>query len=482
LPQAAVLVLAIAGPALAFTADKSQPLSERYAEVAQRIIRAARSGNGAYEKLQALCDDIGHRLSGSESLDRAIRWAVETLQRDGHENVRAEPVMVPKWVRGRESLELVEPRKEPIPMLGLGGSVGTPPDGITAEVLVVRSEEELDQRAEQARGRIVLFNVPMPTEHAERGAGYGPAVRFRVRGASMAAKYGAVAALVRSITTRSLQSPHTGAMRYADGIERIPAAAVTVEWAEQIARWQKRGVPVKVRLRMGAHLAPEMVPSANVVAELRGREHPEQIVLVSGHLDSWDVGQGAHDDGGGCVASMEALTLLRRLGLRPRRTIRVVLWTNEENGLQGARAYVRDHAEEVSRHVAAIESDAGIFALRGWGVSVQDEERLQVALRQMAEICRLLQPLGDLRAYRGSGGADIGQLGEKGVPLIGLGVDMTHYFDYHHTTADTLDKINPSDLTDHVAALAVASFVLADMEERFGTASSGPASQAAGAK
>jgi carboxypeptidase Q len=450
--------------------DQTSSLAERYADDAARIIQAARSRSATWDRLQVLCDDIGHRLSGSESLDRAVQWAVETLQGDGHENVRAEPVMVPQWVRGSESLEMLEPRSAPLPMLGLGGSVGTPAEGVAAQVFVVTGEEELAARAEEARGKIVLFNVPMPTENAKEGAGYGRAVRYRVGGASMAAKCGAVAALVRSVTTRSLQTPHTGAMRYADGIARIPTAAITIEYVEMIARLQERDIPVTLRLTMAGQTAPEMIPSANVVAELRGRELPDRVVVLSGHFDSWDVGQGAHDDGGACVAAMEALTLLRRLDLRPRRTIRVVLWTNEENGTQGARTYVREHADELPHHVAAIESDSGIFNLRGFDVDLTDDARRTVAITQLSQICQLLQPLGRLSVSPGHGGADIGHMREAGVPLVGVNVDMTHYFDYHHTVADTIDKIDPKDLTDHVAALAVLAYVLADMDERFAAA------------
>lgn len=443
-------------------------LSERYGATAKRIIDAVHAENHAYELMQELCDDVGNRLSGSPQLDRAIDWAVATLEKSGQENVHKEPVMVPKWVRGAESLELLYPRPASVPMLGLGGSVATPPGGIMAELAVVRDWEELKQRGDELDGKIVLFNSPMSREGEQSGAGYDNAVEYRVRGAREASKYGAVAALVRSVTTRSLQSPHTGGMHYGDAQTQIPTAAISVEYAEMFARLQQRGVPIKLRLMMQAHMSRQLAPSANVVAELRGREKPQEIVLISGHLDSWDVGQGAQDDGGGCVIAMETLNVLRRLGLQPRRTIRLVLWTNEENGLAGGRAYANEHASELPNHVAAIESDSGVFRPTGYSVDCESEAVEATVAAQLKAVLELVEPVGKLDAASGYGGADIGPMKSAGVPLLGHEVDMTHYFDIHHTWADTLDKVNPGELTDNLAVLAVVSYVLADMDERLG--------------
>lgn len=451
-----------------------EPLPPHYAQAAERIIEAALSSGEAWRKLEELCDDIGHRLTGSEGLERAIQWALETLARDGHENVRAEPVSAPKWVRGAESLEMLEPRPMPLAMLGLGGSVGTPPEGITAEVVAVRDLEHLTALGEQVRGKIVLFDHPMPTEDAARGAGYGSAAQYRVYGARWASQYGAVAALVRSATTRSLQTPHTGAMSYADAPERIPAACVTTEAAALITRLQHRGIPVRVRLKMEAR-SEGTVQTANVIAELCGRERPEQIVLIGGHLDSWDVGQGAHDDGGGCVTAMEALRILRALDLRPRRTIRVVLFTNEENGLAGGRTYARDHVAELSRHVAAIEADAGTFQPTGFAVDHRDPQTLSLVAGRLVRVLRLLEPLGATEVRTGHSGADISPMKPSGVVLLGQCVDMTHYFDVHHTHADTLDKVALEDLNRNVAAMAVVAYVLADLPDPLGLAADGPA-------
>lgn len=443
----------------------AKELANRYRPAAQKIIAAARAGNDGYKKLEELCDDIGHRVSGSANLERAIAWAQKKMRDDGQENVRAEPVMVPKWVRGDESLEMLEPRPMKMAMFGNGNSIGTPPEGITAEVIAVHDADELETVKEKVKGRIVLFDYPMPTENAERGAGYGPAVRYRGEGAALAAKYGGLASLNRSATTHSLRSPHTGATR-PNG--PVPAASISVEDAAMISRLQKRGIPVKVRLKMEAKMEPEPAPSANVIGELRGSEVPDEVVVIGGHIDSWDVGQGAHDDGGGICMSMEAINVLRKLGLRPRRTIRVVCFTNEENGLAGGRAYAEQHASELGRHVAAIETDSGTFAPRGYGVSVNDPAAQLVAHAQLKELIALLEPLGATEANSGGGGADIGPMRPAGVPMLGHSVDMTHYFDYHHTQADTLDKVSPKDMTDNVAALAIMSYVLADMPGKLG--------------
>jgi carboxypeptidase Q len=440
---------------------------EPYREIVRKITASTMSGNDAWKKLEQLCDDIGHRLSGSPQLDQAIQWALDTMKREGHENVRAEPVMVPRWVRGKESAVMIRPRTADLFMLGLGGSVGTPPEGITAEVVSVRDEAELAALGDRARGKIILFDNPMPAYTVEQGAQYGTSVRFRGRGASLATERGAVACLVRSVTARSLRSPHTGAMRYADNVPKIPAAAISIEDAALISRFQARGIPVVVTLKMEAQTL-DPAPSANVVAELRGWEKPEEIVLISGHLDAWDVGTGAHDDGGGCVQAMEAIQVLRRMDLRPRRTIRVVLWTNEENGLAGARQYLKDHEAELANHVAAIESDGGSFRPTGYSIECKDEQRQNRAVEQMRDILSLLAPLGPLKAVAGGSGADIGPMKPFGVMLMGHNVEGSTYFDFHHSHADTLDKVDPTELSQNVAVMAVVSYVLADMPDRIG--------------
>jgi len=443
-------------------------LQKKYAPIAERIIATVRAGNDGYKKMEELCDDIGHRLSGSENMNKAVAWAKQTLEADGHENVRLQKVMVPKWVRGRESLTLVKPREMDMPMLGLGGSDGTPPEGITAPVVVVADEAELKALGDKVKGKIVLFNNPMPPFNPEtNSAGYGGTVRYRGIGAELVAAQGGVACLVRSVTARSLRSPHTGAMRRTD--KRVPAAAVSVEDAALIGRLAARGKEVVVTLRMEAK-THEDVPCANVIAELRGSSAPQEVVVIGGHLDAWDVGTGAHDDGAGCVMAMEALNVLRKMKLIPRRTIRVVLFTNEENGLRGGTKYAEEHAAEMKNHVAAIESDSGAFRLMGYSVQCEDEARQQRALEEIKSLLPLFRPLGAERMTAGHGGADIGPMAKHGVALLGFVPEGSSYFDYHHSHADTLDKVDPKLLSDDIAAMAIMSYILADMPGRLGEA------------
>jgi carboxypeptidase Q len=450
------------GTAPALPAGSTPSIAQRYREPVDRIVAAAHADRAAYQKLSHLTDRIGNRLSGSAALDRAIAWAAQAMKDDGHD-VHTEKVMVPHWVRGAESAELVQPIARPLRVLGLGGTVATPRAGITAAVVVVHNWAELDARAAEVKGAIVLYDVAMPTWTEEHGSGYGETVEYRGRGASRAARYGAVAVLMRSVTAHSLRTPHTGAMNYEDGVAKIPALAVTVEDSTLIARLAAAG-PVTVHVRADDHALPDAA-SANVIGELRGRELPDEVVVIGGHIDSWDVGQGAHDDGAGAVITMQALTTLRKLGLVPRRTVRVVLFTNEENGLRGGRAYAKDHEAELARTVLALESDSGGFAPRGFSVQTKPEVQDRVAAR-VREIAGLLGAIGATRVTTGHGGADIGPMVPSGVPTLGLDTDGRTYFDIHHTDADTLDKVDPAALADDVAAVAALAYVAADLPDR----------------
>ena len=435
-------------------------LTDRYRDVAGQLIGAALADEVGWEKLTYLTTQIGHRLSGSEGLERAIAWAGETMRAEGL-GVTLQPVMVPHWVRGEEHARVVAPVERRLSILGLGNSVGTGGETIEAPVVVVGSFEELEALGRaRVEGKIVLFAVEWE--------GYGRTVRYRGGGASAAARLGAIAALVRSATGNSLYTPHTGAMNYADDAPRIPAAAVTVEDAAWMRRMTEAGETVVVRLFMEAEMRPD-AQSANVIAEIRGAELPEEVVVMGGHFDSWDVGQGAHDDGAACIAAWHALTLIHRLGLRPRRTLRVVLWTNEENGGRGAAAY-RDYVgDAISGHVAAIEMDGGIERPVGFGLTVpgQDSEspRQQRALDLAGQVGELLEGIEAGLITSGGGGADIGPLMRDGVPGLALRTVGEHYFDWHHTDADTLDKVRLVDFRKAVAMLAVMGFVLADMPE-----------------
>jgi carboxypeptidase Q len=427
-------------------------IADLYRADADRLIDAALSDEAAYQRLTELVDGFGHRLSGSVALERAIDWILEEMQVDGLDNVRGEPVLVPRWVRGNESLEMIRPLARDLPMLALGGSVGTPPEGIRAEVMVVSTFDELTARADEAKGKIVLFDAPFTN--------YGQTVQYRMQGAIAAARAGAVASIIRSVTPYSQQTPHTGTMAYADDVQRIPHAAITVEDAEFIHRAVDRGERVELHLRMEARTLPDAW-SRNVVAEVVGSEFPDEVVVLGGHIDSWDVGQGAMDDAGGSVVAWEAVRLIKALGLRPRRTVRVVLWTNEENGSRGGNGYRDQHLDEIDDHVLAMESDGGVFKPAGFGFTGSDAARAMVE-----DIATLLERIEAGAMGPSGGGADIGPIMRMGVPGMGLQVDGSRYFWYHHTEADTIDKLDPHEVALSVATMAVMAYVVADMPER----------------
>src|SRR5262245_12506139 len=435
---------------------------------AARLVGAALSSDHAWLRMSELCDGIGHRLAGSKALERAVVWAADAMREDRLDHVRLQPVMVPHWERGEERAVMVEPGPHELSILGLGRSIGTPKGGITADVVVAGSFAELRAMPEEAvRGKIVLWDVPFTK--------YGETVRYRSVGHRRAAARGAVASLVRSVGPVSLRTPHTGAMSaYVDTFPKIPAAAISIEDASMIRRLVERGERVRVKLEMGARTHKNAL-SHNVIGEIRGRERPDEIVLVGGHLDSWDVGQGAHDDGGGCVISMEVLRLMKQLGLRPRRTLRAVLWTNEENGLEGAKVYADSLGAAVASHVAAIETDGGVERPLGFEVQINragldsaDVKATNRAVDRMKGIAPLLAGLGADKITNDGGGADIGQLMKKGVPGVAHRTVGEHYFDWHHTPADMLDKVDPVELQRNVAALAVVCWVLAEIPERLG--------------
>jgi Zn-dependent M28 family amino/carboxypeptidase len=473
---ALVAFLATAG---ALTAADGPSMTGPYRDISARLIGAAQASDAGLVRLEYLCDRIGNRVSGSPALEKAIAWAKEEMKRAGLENVRTIPVKVPHWVRGHEALTMLEPVARPVPMLGLGNSVGTPAGGVEAEVVTVSDFAELSKLGrEQVVGKIVLYNAPYES--------YGATVMYRSSGASQAARLGAVAALVRSITPFSLRSPHTGSLGYEEGLPKIPAAAVAVEDAEVIARLAHAGVKVRVKLTMEARMEPD-ADSADVMGEVTGREKPEEVVVLGGHIDSWDIGQGAQDDGGGIMAALEAVSLIKQLNLRSRRTVRVVFWTNEENGGAGGRAYRQWLGDAVKDHVAAIEMDSGAERPVGFGfgggegggrqrgrapgsTAVVPRETASVptaaAFQRMVEIGKLLDGINAGQISHGGGGSDIAPLLGAGVPGFGLRTVGAHYFDWHHSNADTFDKVDPHDFKLCVSALAVLSYVLADMPER----------------
>lgn len=426
-----------------------------YRDAAARLIGAALVDTSAWQRLAELTDTFGHRLAGSKALEDAIAWAVAGMKRDGLDNVRAEKVMVPHWVRGRESAGLVAPVRHDFVMLGLGNSVGTPPGGIEAEAVVVRNYDDLDAKGSSLKGKIVVYNVAWN--------GYGPTVQYRVSGASRAAAYGAVGMLLRSVGQPGLQTAHTGTLVYAADQPKIPAAAITNEDADRLQRLQDRGQTLIVRLSMDAQMLPD-AESANVLGEITGREHPDEIVVLSCHFDSWDVGTGATDDGGACIASWEAVRLMKAMGLRPRRTVRAVLFTNEENGGRGGQGYRDQHQAELANHVMMLETDGGVFRPVGFGFSGNDAARATVR-----DIASLLAIVGATKIGASGGGSDIGPSVQAGsIPSMSLDVDGALYFTLHHTAADTIDKIAPEDLARCVASLAVMGYVVADLPQRLG--------------
>ncbi|KAH6945964.1 hypothetical protein HPB50_010933 [Hyalomma asiaticum] len=452
-----LLLLLAAGVAWAadevYTCNATQLLSSEliaeirsYAPVVQTIIDYVLRGperNRTYEELAKFVDRFGARISGSRNLENAIDYMVELLGRQGLDHVYTERVAVPHWVRGNESAWIVRPRMQRLNMLGLGGSVGTPPSGITAPVLV-------------ARGKVVVFD--------EEFSSYGRTVEYRENGAAVAERVGAVAALVRSVTPFSIGSPHTGWMNYDRGEPRIPCASITVEDAQLLRRLQDRGADVQVHLIMDAQNLP-LTTSRNTIAELKGTTMPNEVVLVSGHLDSWDVGQGAMDDGGGAFISWRALALLRTLGLRPRRTLRALLWTGEEEGVWGGRAYYERHGSqpEARRLLNLVmESDLGTFRPLGLKLAATDPR----ARCMVAEVLRLFGSINATRLTLGPDGPDIQPWVDAGVPGASLDTANKEYFYFHHTDGDAMTVEDPTNLDLCTALWAASAFIFADLSER----------------
>ncbi len=447
-----------ARPAPASAAEAPSPR-----DVIDRIVTTALTSPQAYPALERLVTAAPKRLAGSPGLDAALAWARAEMLNAGLQNVRLEPCKVPHWERGSvEELALLDADGkvvERFAVTALGGSVATAAEGIEAEVVEVRDRAELETLGERARGKLVFFNQPMDPAARDTFEAYGRAVWQRSIGAVEAARRGAAGAIVRSMTTRLDDLPHTGAMRYEEGLPQLPAVAISTVGAAHLSERLARGAALRVRLRLDCRTF-EDAPSANVVGELVGRELPDEILVVGGHIDAWELGVGAHDDGAGCAQSIEAARLLAACGLKPRRTIRVVLFTNEENGLAGARAYRDAHADELERHVLALETDRGGFLPRGF--STDANPTALSALRSMAEP---LASIGCDTVKSGGGGADIGVLAASGVPLVGLLPDSQRYFDVHHCARDTLDQVSPRELELGAAAIASLLWQVSERSE-----------------
>ncbi len=460
------------------------PLAAKYGADAAKILKASETDNDGYDALTYLCYHVGKRLSGSPQLNTAIQWGADLMRKAGLQNVTVQSVMVPRWVRGSESGTMTTTGpgavNRSLHMLGLGMSVGTPAGGITAPIVFVPTFDALDaMTTDQVKGKIVVFN---PGWH-----GYGVNTQYRTYGASRAAAKGAVAMLVRSATGLAMQVPHTGTLVYDEKQPKIPAAAITVEDALMIEQLCKEG-PVTVHLQMDAHMEAD-VEAGNVMGEIVGSEHPEQVVSIGGHIDSWDVGQGAQDDGSGIIAAYQAVTLIHKLGLKPKRTIRLVFWVNEENGDAGGRAYRKMIGDKIGDQVAAIEMDGGAEKPLGIGYGsaggprrprtagaaaalpgAPDESAMAPEVKQsvdwLRDIVSMLGPIGTDTVSAGGGGTDIEPLTADGVPGLSPRTVATHYFDWHHSEADTLDKVDPVEFRKNAAMLSVVAYVLADMDGR----------------
>lgn len=434
----------------------------------KRLRDAAMQDPYALDELRHLTDNIGPRLSGSPQAQQAVEWVAGEMRALGAD-VTVEKAMVPHWVRGAETGELVAwPGQAPgttqkIVLTALGASVSTPPEALTAEVVVVPDFDALRALPPGAvKGKILLFNHPFDKELAavgNGGAAYGNGVIYRGAAPIAGAAVGAVAVLVRSVGGADYRLPHTGLTMYRPGVAKIPAAAVTAEDAELMADLAKQG-PIRMHLT----LTPQTLPDAqsyNVIADWRGTEHPEQVVIVSGHLDSWDLATGAIDDGAGVAVSMQAIHLLKELGIRPKRTVRFVAWMAEEEGSQGAAAYVADHKQEIADHVGALESDLG--AGHPTGIAYAGKPELGQWLRPVAHV---LDGIGaPVLEESGDTGEDISGLTGQGVPSFAPIQDSRFYFNYHHTAADTFDKVNPKELNENAAIMTVLAYALADSPE-----------------
>jgi hypothetical protein len=410
--------------------------------------------------LEELTTKAGHRLSGSPGAAAAVKLTHQMMATKGFDNVHVEPVIVPHWIRGPiEEAAILDSRSAgtvPLSICALGGSVGTPDSCVLGEVVEVRTFDELRKSGERIRDKIVFFNRALDPTKINTFEAYGGAVEQRSRGAIEAASMGAVAVLVRSMTLALDDVPHTGQMSYADNIRKIPGAAISTMDANMLSDLIRTERSVWVRMKLTCETLPD-VPSANVVGEITGSERPREIIVVGGHLDAWDKGTGAHDDGAGCIQAIEVLNILKRIGVRPKRTIRAVLFMNEENGLRGARAYPLATQRAGETHIAAIESDRGGFGPRG--ISVQADSSVFEKVKQWKH---LFEAVSAGTIFRGYSGVDVSPLVEKGTPGFGLVVEDHRYFDYHHSDNDTVDKVHPRELEMGAIVEALLCYLIAE--------------------
>lgn len=426
--------------------------------ILRKIYDEALLNGKSYEWLRHLCKNIGTRLTGSPQSFKAVDWAKQTMQSIKLDTVYLQELFAPHWERGeKESAKIIFPKGEKIVnIIALGGSIATAKDGITAEIVEVKSWDELKTIGEKIKGKIVFFNRPMNVTYLSTGRAYGEAVDQRGKGAAEAAKYGAVAAVVRSMTLRQDDKPHTGAMHYNDSIQKIPACAISTNDANWLSEQLKTEPNLKFSFKQNCRILPD-IKTFNVIGEIRGTEFPNEIIAIGGHLDSWDAGEGAHDDGAGCMHSLEAIRILKSLNIRPKRTIRVVMFMNEENGLKGGEKYAEIAKKNNEKHIAAIESDGGGGLPLGFGMEANEE-----SVAKLSQWKNLFLPYGIYELGKGWGGADIGPLRKQNTPLIGFITNNQRYFDYHHSANDVFENVNKRELELGCAANASLLYLISE--------------------
>jgi carboxypeptidase Q len=424
----------------------------------KQIFDEALSNGKSYEMLHDLTINIGPRLSGSPGAAAAVEWSRHVMEQFGFDSVWLQPVMVPHWVRGQQEVGSIISKKKgtvPVNVCALGGSIGTGPSGIAAGIVEVKSFDELKMLGiKGVQGKIVFFNRPMDPTKIDAFTAYGGAVDQRGGGAAQAVKYGAVAVLVRSMGLNQEEYPHTGGMRYATDGAKIPALAISTKHADALSKLLKEEKDLQFYMENHSVML-EDAPSFNVIGEMKGTEFPEQIIVVGGHLDSWDLAQGAHDDGAGCVQSIEVLRLFNAMGFKPKHTVRAVMFMNEENGLRGGLKYAELAEKNKEKHLVAIESDRGGFTPRGFTMTAPKEVRDKIKSWKP-----LLEPYGLTDFDQEGGGADIGPLGRQDVPVMEYLPDSQRYFDYHHTREDTIDKVSKRELELGAASMAALVYLI----------------------
>ena len=457
------LILLLLAPILGATQDKKdiRITGSPDEKMVRKIFDEALLNGHSYGMLDYLSNSIGGRLSGSPEAAMAVEWAHQAMDTLGFDTVYRQPVMVPRWVRGGKEKGRILGSKThgtiEVPICALGGSVATPKGGLSAELIEVHSFDELESLGrEKVEGKIVFYNRPMDARHIYTFHAYGGCVEQRWAGAKEAVDYGAVGVLVRSMNLKLDDDPHTGSMAYDEGEEKIPAAAISTNGAELLSRLMKEQPDIRFHFEMSCYTLPDVL-SYNVIGEIKGTEHPDEIILVGGHLDSWDIGDGSHDDGAGCVQAIEALRIFKDLNIKPKRTLRAVMFMNEENGLRGAQKYAELAEANEDNHIVAIESDRGGFSPRGFHMEANPEQ-----IQKVSAWRSILEPYGLHDFKAGGSGADVSPLRGNNTLLVGLVPDSQRYFDHHHAASDVFENVNRRELELGAAAMTALMYLFSE--------------------